>query len=74
MEILPDQGLFNPEPNSRPRMVEGYFKPSLVLRGDLVARQFFDGFLGPVRRNGDPQVSIIRILGNHMGFDKRTPS
>jgi hypothetical protein len=44
-------------------MVEGYFKPSLVLRGDFVARQFFDCLFGPTRCSGDPQVSLVLRLG-----------
>ena len=34
-------------------MAEGYLKPSLVLRSDTLAGQFFDCVFGPVRWKGD---------------------
>lgn len=34
-----------------------------MLGGDFVARQFFDCLLGPIRCNGDPQVSLVSRLG-----------
>lgn len=54
-------------------MAEGYLKPSLVLSGDFVARQFFDCFLGPVRGNGDPHVSSSSLLGYHMKIGAPPP-
>jgi len=44
-------------------MVEGCLNPSLVLRGDFVAGQFFDCLLGPARFKGDPHVSDFGCFG-----------
>lgn len=41
-----------------------------MLRGDFVASQFFDCFLGPARFKGDPHVSDFGYLGCHMTNNK----